>query len=450
MTRTRTNVVPFERPASYWAVKARRHDTPSQLPDAARLMRKALEKSGDSGLALELAQIYARMHCYSASERYLMRACAREGLTGPICFLTGCAALNRDEEELGEQALDLSLRLDPDGPCSEQAQEILESYPWRQIPWRPRCSRGEALCRKAGYALAAGGRKEALALAKRAWQKAHTPEIALQYGALLPPRRGMLLLAYAARRMNRSFRACLLLARARFLAGQTDKACRALKEARRQCGSITDAELFCETAWSMNASKEALDAVNDWLEKMPLSADYLRLKYLCLARLDLRDEASRTLDLLLELDPDDLSARRFRINPEDTALHEDRYMMLSLLGSLIWGSAPPRKESPLNRTLHQLVIGMDGMLTPQEIYLLAPPLWRGMTRAEQLACDERRGGFFPVALGVCALLCAGREKDARGLFEQARGKKRLLRFLRRFLRQPTGLERSQSHAVHQF
>ena len=42
--KTYGKVVPFERPAAYWAVKARRHYTPAQLPDAARLMRKALEK----------------------------------------------------------------------------------------------------------------------------------------------------------------------------------------------------------------------------------------------------------------------------------------------------------------------------------------------------------------------------------------------------------------------
>ncbi len=450
MTRTRSNVVPFERPASYWAVKARRHDSPSQLPDAARLMRKALEKSGDSRLALELAQIYSRMHCYTASERYLMRACAREGLTGPVCFLAGCAALNRGEEELGERALDLSLRLDPDGPCSEQAQEVLETYPWRQTPWRPRCSRGEALCRKAACALAAGNRKEAFSLAKRAWRKAHTPEIALQYGALLPPRRGIILLSYAARRMTRSFRACLLLARACRQAGLKDKALATLQAARRQCESITEAELFCETAWSMELAGEALCAVNDWLEKTPLSADYLRLKYLCLVRLGRNSEADRALDLLLELDPDDISARRYRINPEGSSLTEDRYMMLSLLGSLIYASTPPRKEGPLNRILHQLVIGMDGMLSPKEIYLLVPPLWRGMTQAEQAACDERRSGFFPAALGLCALLMAGREKEARSLFERAPGKKRLLRFLRRFMRQSMGSERRQDHAVHQF
>ena len=55
MTRARTNIVPFERPAAYWAVNARTHYSPAQLPDAARMMRKALEKSGDTGLALELA-----------------------------------------------------------------------------------------------------------------------------------------------------------------------------------------------------------------------------------------------------------------------------------------------------------------------------------------------------------------------------------------------------------
>ncbi len=435
MTRTRTNVVPFERPASYWAVKARRHDKPSQLADAARLMRKALEKSGDSGLALELSQIYARMHCYTASERYLMRACAREGLTGTVCFLTGCAALNRDDEDLGERALDLSLRVDPDGPCAEQAQEVLETYPWRQTPWRPRCSRGETLCQRVGRALAAGKREEAIALAKRAWKKAHTPEIALQLGALLTPRRGIILLTWAARRMkDRSFRACLLLARACFLSGREDKAGKALSDARRQCESITDAELYCETAWSMNAALEALDAVNGWLEKMPLSADYLRLKYLCLARLGMIGEAGRTLDLLLEIDPDDISARRFRIVPEETSLTEDRYMMLSVLGSLVYGSCPRRKQSPLNRLLHQLVIGMDGALSPREIYMLIPPLWRRLTRAEQWTCDDRRGGFYPAMFGVCALLSAGRLKDARSLFERAPGKKRLLRFLRRFSR----------------
>ena len=73
MNQGKKTVVPFERPAAYWAVRARRHYHPEQLPDAARFMRKALEKSGDTGLALELAQIYSAMGCYTAAERCLLR-----------------------------------------------------------------------------------------------------------------------------------------------------------------------------------------------------------------------------------------------------------------------------------------------------------------------------------------------------------------------------------------
>ncbi len=130
MTRKRTNVVPFERPAAYWAGKARKHYIPSQLPDAARLLRKALEKSGDISLALELSEIYSAMECYTAAERCLIRCFARLGMTGSLCYAIGCCALNRGDESLAEQALDQSLRLEPDGYYAERAQEMLENYPW--------------------------------------------------------------------------------------------------------------------------------------------------------------------------------------------------------------------------------------------------------------------------------------------------------------------------------
>ena len=55
-----------------------------------------------------------------------------------------------------------------------------------------------------------------------------------------------------------------------------------------------------------------------------------------------------------------------------------------------------------------------------------------------------------LALGVCALLAAGRPREARELFERAPGKKRMLRFVRRFVRQADGSERRRDHAVRQF
>ena len=97
MSENRRIVVPFERPAAYWAARARRHDTPSRRGDAARLMRKALEKSDDPRLAMELYHIYADLECHTAAERCLAAALSKGGLTGEICFGIGCCALNRGD-----------------------------------------------------------------------------------------------------------------------------------------------------------------------------------------------------------------------------------------------------------------------------------------------------------------------------------------------------------------
>ena len=434
MTKARSNVVPFERPAAYWAVRARRHAAPGQLPDAAKLMRKALEKSGDGGLALELSQIYARMHCYTASERYLMRACVRQGLTGSVCFLVGCAALNRDQEDLGERALDLSLRLDPDGMYAEQAQEILESYPWRQVGWRPRCARGEELCYQAQKALLAGKRGEAAALIKRAWRRAHTPEIALQLGALLPPARGMIYLEYAARRKEGLARPWLLLAFACHGAMKPRRAKEALGMAAQRCALISDAEALCQTAWMIGEGAEALRFIDRQLESTPASVDYLYLRYLCLMRLGEKEKAGRTLEMLLEIDPDDASGLQCRLHPEDVTLDRDRTLMLSVLGSLVYAAPERLKRGPLNRILHQMVMMLDGVMDMEAIYRLLPPLWRRMTEAEKRACDEQRSRFYPAALAVCLLLMSGKSREARQYFEMTQGKKRLRRFLRRITR----------------
>ena len=83
MTFFEDKVVPFERPASYWLKKARKAYKPDRLPEAARLMRKALEQGGDSHTALELAAIYRSMLCIGAAERYLMKAAAEGGHYSP-------------------------------------------------------------------------------------------------------------------------------------------------------------------------------------------------------------------------------------------------------------------------------------------------------------------------------------------------------------------------------
>lgn len=448
MTPSRGNVVPFERPAAYWAVRARRHYAPSQLPDAARLMRKALEKSGENTLALELSQIYGGMECYTAAERCLIRASARLGLTGSVCYAIGCCALSRGREELAEQALDRSLRLAPQGVYADQAQDMLDLYPWRQERWWPGSARGEWLMRRSRKKMAEGDTREALRLAKTAWKKARTPDIALWLGELLPPDKGVGYLALAAQGLPGEWRPRLLLARACGAVGRSEEARRHLALARILCVTIDQAEAFCQAAWELGEGEQALALVSERLDRSPASVDYLRLKYLCLRHLgpDRDAKAQRTLETLLEIDPDDAEALHYRRHPEDQGLFQGRLDLLSALGSLVYAMPERLAPGPLNRLLHLMVMYLREQVDQERIYRLLPPLWRKLTPAEKRACDEQQRRQYPLAFACWLLLRSGRAEEAGRLLGKAPGRKRILRLLRRFDRWTN--EEEASHALY--
>lgn len=434
MTGTRSGVVPFERSAAYWAVRARKHYRPDHLPEAARLMRKALEKSGDAGLALELSQIYVGMGCLTAAERCLIRVSARQGLTGGICYAIGCSALSRGEEALAEQALETALRLEPDGIFAERAQDLLEDYPWRQEDPAPGTARSDALRDRSRRALAAGRKKEALALAVKAWRKAPTGEAAWWLSTLLPPRQAVPYAVYAARRMRGSVRPRLMAAQTCARAGMETSAQRHLALARALCRDLSDTEAFCLTAWEMGCAKEALTLVSDRLTAYPASVDYLRLKYLSLLHMGEKANARRTLETLLEIDPDDAGGLWYRRHPEDMRLGSERLLLLSALGSLVYAVPERLNRGPLNRLLHRMVMVLAGKMDAEDIYRRVVPLWRHMTPAEKAACDDWREGHYPLAVALYLMWHAGQEEEARQLYAAAPGKKRLARTLRRFAR----------------
>ncbi len=434
MTQGKRTVVPFEHPAAYWAVRARRHYHQDQLPDAARFMRKALEKSGDPGLALELSQIYRAMGCLTAAERCLIRATARLGLTGSLSYAIGCCALNRGQEELAEDALDVSLRLEPNGPYADRAQELLETYPWQDEPRRPRCARGETLCYQSRDALAAGQRDRALRLARKAWEMAHTPAIALQLGSLLPPAEAEPFLHLAARYYKDRPGPMLLRARGFDQCGNKSRARWCLRIAERQCSTITDVEAFCETAWAIGLPRQADHLLRAQLEKLPASVDLLRLKYLCLLRMNEEEKARRTLETLLEIDADDASALWYRRHPQEWSLLKEREVLLSALGSLVYAAPERLKRGPLNRMLHGMVMIMDGEVSTELIYRELPPLWRRLPGAAKRACDLRQSSHYPLSFAVYLYWITGQPRKARDLLAAVPGKKRILRALRQYLR----------------
>lgn len=433
MNEGRRVVVPFERPAAYWATRARRHDTPARRPDAARLMRKALEKSGDPRIALELSRMYADMECHTAAERCLAAAAARGGLTGDICFGIGCCALNRGEESLAEEALEQSLRLSPGGIHGEQAQDLLETYPWQNDDLPPRGARGETLLQHAQRALTAGDMGKARALAKKAWQKSHSPRIALLLGALLSPNRAVIFLSWACRKMNTQQQPYLMLALACFYAGQNEKAYESLMMAYLMCGPYHQAEKFCAAAWEMGLPDLALSLVEMRLAAAPASVDYLRLKYLSLKKMGQDEKAARALSALLELDPDDGMGLWYRRHPHDTGYQPGKAMLLHALGNQIFALPPRLKKGPLNRLLHLMAVMLEGQVEQKVIYRLLPPVWKRLPPAEKRACDEERHPHYPLSFWLYLLLRTGQFDQARDLLSQTKGKKRLLRALRRYM-----------------
>lgn len=434
MIKAHKTVVPFERPAAYWASRARRHYTPAKFPDAARLLRKALEKSGDPAMALELSQIYASMECHTAAERYLLQAVAQGGLTGDACFAIGCCALNRDDDALAKQALEASLRLDPNGSFSEQAQNILETRRWYEAETPPMGARGNVLYQRARRALSAGDSQRARELAQQAWEKSHTSHAAMLVGGLSDPDEAIPFLRYSVHYMPGEQRPLLLLAQACFMDGRQEEAKRQLQLARMFCSTIAQAEAFCAIAWETEHLELAQALITERLESAPASVDYLRLKYLTLKRMGDEEGAQRALQTLLDVDPDDAAGLWYRRHPEDVRFYAGRLMPFTALSCQVNALPCRLKPGPLNRALHRMVMLLADSMTIPVIYRLLPPLWRRLSPAEKAACDQRNDNHYLQALALYLLVRTGQKAQAAALFASIKGKKRAQRLLTRFTR----------------
>lgn len=442
------NVVPFERTAAYWRFHARRHDTPDQRPAAAKMLRKALEKTGDPATALELSRVYMDMGCFTASERLLARAVARGGLTGQACFLMGCCALNRGEMTLAEDAFDCCQRVGPDSEWADRAQDMLETVPWPAYRPARGQARGEIYCRRAREALWMGRADQARSLADRAWERGKSAQAAMLMGATREAKDALSCFRRAVRKTPDALQPRLLFAVAAYQAGEKARALAEMSVARRLCRTITDFEELCAAAWESGASAIALAAVTEQLEAAPASIDFLRLKYLCLKRLNDDAGARRTLETLLDIDPDDAAGLWYRRHPEDQTLYEGRRVLLTALGCQLRAVPERLRRGRLNRLLHYLTMALRSDVDAETVYRLVVPLWRRMPEAEKRRCDEgsRHG---PLCLALYVLIAAGKKEQADALYRSAPCGKRIRRTLRRYAQWNTEKERS-TDALHQF
>lgn len=449
MTSTRKNVVPFERPAAYWTARAKRHDTPAKMPSAARLMRKALEKEHDPETALELTRMELSMGCVTAAERLLLSAAGWGGLSGGICFHIACCALEQEDENLAQQALEAALRLEPEGLYADQAQDLLETYPWSWGETLPRGARSECLCMRARAQITRGQLALARKTLKKAWRRGKSADAAMLLGSLEPDTfKRVLYFTYAVRHQPGELRPLLLLARALHQAGRGESVPSLLGQAAGLCEKLSQTEFFCAAAWDTGYPDAARALLSEKLAESPFSVDVMRLQYLTCKRLGREEEAQALLARMRQIDPEDASALRYARDPRDISPDEHRMVYLVLL-SLPLRLLPGRlREGPLNRTLHLMTMAMRERMTEKEVYHYLPPLWRRLSRGEKRAADEQDPAVLS-AMSLFLLLQTGRGGTAREMLRKMPERHYIRRKTERYLAlYDKGGKRT--HALYQF
>ena len=90
-------------------------------------------------------------------------------------------------------------------------------------------------------------------------------------------------------------------------------------------------------------------------------------------------------------------------------------------------------DDDMGSVLDMTVMALREDVDAEEIYRLAVPVWRCMSRSERWACDEGKY-HYPAAVALLVLLRSGKAQRAQALFESLPGKKRLKRTLNRWTR----------------
>lgn len=285
------NIVPLDMPASYWRGKAQHAQKSGNLQEAVRLYRVALRKQADNATRRDLAQAYADMQCFSASDQLYFENLARDaGDTDSLYGLARNRSLMGDERGMAD-LLDLYLRLAPCGEQADRARDILWQMPRESNP-KKRMRRAEVLCQQAGDHQSEP--QECLRRLKRSWKRGKTVEAAqmlctqyLQQGASEKA------LRYALAACNmapQDINARFLLASALYQCKMTQGCRSALRQAQAMCVHPDQAPLFCRYALGLEQADLAVAFLEERLEKAPASIDVMIQLALAL-RIEGRDPA---------------------------------------------------------------------------------------------------------------------------------------------------------------
>jgi tetratricopeptide (TPR) repeat protein len=273
------NVIPFDRPAAYWRRKAERSKSMAHYSAAAQYFTHALTKSGDPDILRGLAETYAAMGSYVASNRLYLRVLAQDPFDGKSCWglaanshAQGCAQMMAD-------ALSAYLYVAPYGEYADAAGDILDDTPLGPDAVGKRGMRAYTLLSQSRRHEGDGAIAWRLAARAYALDKSAEACLALAAAAVArgAARLALTLAGKAFRKAPQSLAARLAYAQAMHAAGNT-AGCRAmLCLTAPLADNNADAAKYCVIACRTGNAGIAARFSGKRAKRMPQSADCLRL-----------------------------------------------------------------------------------------------------------------------------------------------------------------------------
>lgn len=436
MGEERNKVVPFERPAAYWVSRARKCRGRTRLSDAAPLLRQAYRQSGSDDVALELAAAYCAMECYSAARRVLTEVLSRSPNCAEAYYVLGVTALAQQDERLAEDALATSLTVGGDSSFADDAQDMLNNYPWHDEHVWPRGSRGETLYFQALDALAAGDADGAVCNLQKALKRSPAPRSAALLGELCLKsgkyNQACALLLYAARMDGSNIPCALLLCQTLCEMAQMEAAKLLLKSLSGNCVTHAQLALFAQVCCRAGCAELAVKRLEEALKAAPQSNDLLLILAAVRRATGDMEGARRLLHTILSRDAEDADAAaalkliKARPIPFERARGED------ILQNLC-ARKPISGDAALRRLVHGMTISLDGALSYQAVKKLVSHAWEHMNETQKKRCDTSRLNLWPRAFYRYLLETAGEKSPPPALYEghkYERQVRRMARFIK--------------------
>lgn len=297
------NIISMVQPLNAWMQRARTAMENRQYLSAARWYHQALKMQDHPVIRLEMAYAYFSMHCYETVYHHLYRALQSHPLDGEFCFLLALCAINKGDVDMGRQALQAYLCLDPEGDHRAGVQEMLEHFPWHKYAPPLRGNRARALLKRnqSTYHLCHAARvdptgKSAVLLSHRL-MKSH-------------PQQAMALLQQAQKKGVPRSVGCLhqaTLMEGYLALGYPQEAQIAWSRACDACETFDQVEQLVDAAIRASKAPWAEELLDDWLLTLPDSVHLHRLRIRLFRALGQPIQGAR--QALKNIDPDNFALR---------------------------------------------------------------------------------------------------------------------------------------------